>query len=62
MTAEILRTRDVLRLLGISRATLYVGMRAGIYPKPIRLTPKGHNCYWPRETIQAVIEKATQPQ
>lgn len=62
MATEMLRTKDVLMLLGISRASLYIGMREGFYPKPIRLTPKGRNCYWPREAIQNIIDRASKTQ
>jgi predicted DNA-binding transcriptional regulator AlpA len=62
MNTTMLKTKDVLTLLGISRSSLYVGVRNGTYPKPLRLGPKGRDCYWPKEVIQAVIEKAAQPQ
>jgi predicted DNA-binding transcriptional regulator AlpA len=43
MSATMLKTKDVLVLLGISRASLYIGVRDGIYPKPLRLGPKGRD-------------------
>ena len=36
---RILRPREVAQLTGLARTTLWRGVRAGTFPKPVRLTP-----------------------
>jgi prophage regulatory protein len=40
MTNRVLRRRDVEALTGLSRATIYRHLRAGTFPRPIRLTDR----------------------
>jgi prophage regulatory protein len=35
---RILRPREVARLTGLARTTLWRGVRAGTFPRPVRLT------------------------
>jgi predicted DNA-binding transcriptional regulator AlpA len=62
MNTTMLKAKDVLTLLGISRSSLYVGVRNGTYPKPLRLGPKGRDCFWKKSDIQAVIDRASKGQ
>jgi prophage regulatory protein len=36
---RILRPREVTEVTGLSRTTIWRGVNAGIFPKPVRLTP-----------------------
>jgi prophage regulatory protein len=36
---QILRSREVLELEGISRTTLWRRVKAGAYPRPVQITP-----------------------
>ena len=40
MTNKVLRRREVEALTGLSRATIYRHLRAGTFPRPIRLTDR----------------------
>lgn len=40
MTNRVLRRRDVEALTGLSHATIYRHLRAGSFPRPIRLTDR----------------------
>jgi prophage regulatory protein len=35
---QILRPRDVIRITGLGRTTLWRGVKAGTFPRPVRLT------------------------
>ncbi|MBR0749115.1 AlpA family phage regulatory protein [Bradyrhizobium japonicum] len=35
---QILRPREVIKLTGLSRTTLWRGVSAGTFPRPVRLT------------------------
>jgi prophage regulatory protein len=37
---RFLRVRDVVRMVGFSKTTLYARVRAGTFPKPIALGPQ----------------------
>jgi hypothetical protein len=50
-----LRVRDVIKLLGIGRMTLYEGMNAGRYPKPDG--KDGKMPYWRAATLARFLEK-----
>jgi predicted DNA-binding transcriptional regulator AlpA len=54
----ILKTRDVLKLLGISRATWHTGIKKGMFPKPMRLSPGKRDGYWLREDVLAILASA----
>ena len=49
MEAAILRERDVLALLGISKATLWRWRKAGNFPAAIQLGP--NSVAWRREAV-----------
>ena len=50
----LLRGRDILVLLGISKATLHRWRGAGRFPKPIRLGPR--MLAWRRVDLEAWID------
>lgn len=54
MEAQILRERDVLAMLGISKATLWRWRRAGDFPAPLQLGP--NTVAWRGEDIAAWLE------
>lgn len=51
--ARILSIREVCALNSLSRASIYRGVAAGSFPKPVRLTPAGRRVGWRSEDIQA---------
>ena len=54
MTDRILRPRDVCRVIGLSRTTLWRWQRAGDFPRPVRL---GRNSIgWRASTVQEWID------
>jgi predicted DNA-binding transcriptional regulator AlpA len=55
---ELLKTRDVIDTLGISRSTLYSGIKAGIIPAPLKLTAGKRANFWRKADIQSVIMQA----
>lgn len=50
-----LRIKTVLRLIPVSRATWYSGVKTGRYPAPVHPSPG--SSAWLAEDIQALIEK-----
>jgi hypothetical protein len=63
MNTTMLKAKDVLTLLGHFAVELICGREKWDLPKAFAAGPKGRDCYWPKEVIQAVIEnEATQPQ
>ena len=58
MDIKIMRQREVLAALGISRATLWRRVRAGQFPPPIRLGGAGTRAIgWKRSDIEHWIEE-----
>jgi prophage regulatory protein len=53
----LLRQRDVLALLGVSRATLWSWREAGTFPKPIRLGP--NVIAWTEASVRDWLAKRT---
>jgi prophage regulatory protein len=53
MVEKILRRPEVERVTGKSRSQIYEDMQHGRFPKPIRLTPKGHSVGWLETEIAA---------
>lgn len=51
-----LRIRGVLRLYPVSRSAWWAGVKAGRYPKPVKLSP--NTTAWRVEAIRALIESA----
>lgn len=53
------RLPQVIHALGVSRATLWRGVRNGIFPKPIKLTER--TTVWRVEDIRAFIASLAAP-
>lgn len=53
----LLRLKGVLKLIPVSAATWWAGVRDGRFPQPIRLGP--HTTCWRAHDILALIEKGT---
>ena len=53
---RFLRLRDVLQLVGVSRATLYRWVKAGLFPAPRPLTSTGSIVAWPSTEIENWIK------
>ena len=54
---RILRTRDVLRITGISRSTLWRRIRDGSFPAGFRLGGRGSRCVgWREGDVLAWLE------
>lgn len=51
---RVLRLREVERTTGIKRSTIYEGIEAGTFPKPIPLAPRAVG--WVSDEIEAWIE------
>lgn len=51
---RLLRLRHVLEIFPVSRSRWYAGIKAGEYPKPIRISP--NIVCWREEDILALIE------
>lgn len=52
---KLLRLRQVLQILGISRSTFYAGIRVNRYPAPVKLGARA--VAWRASDIAALIEK-----
>lgn len=52
---HLLTAKQVAQLLGISKANLYVKLREGRYPSPIKIGPR--TTRWRASDIAALIEK-----
>ena len=55
----LLRLRAVLKLIPVSRATWWAGVRNGRFPQPIRLGPR--TTCWRTRDILALIEDGAAP-
>lgn len=53
---RMLREAQVLERFGISRATLWRGMKDGRYPKPVKIGLK--RIAWVEEEIEGAIQRA----
>lgn len=53
--SRLLRLRDVLALLPISRTSFYEGVRIGLYPKPVKLGKR--TCAWREDELQKYIDR-----
>lgn len=58
VTVDLLRAQQVLTRLNISRATLYRGIKAGHYPRPVQISKQGVR--WRRTDIDTLIEVGVQ--
>ena len=50
MESQILRCPEVMRLTGLSKATLYRAVKAGEFPKPVKLTARAVG--WRRKDVE----------
>ena len=50
----LLRIKQVLELIPVSRATFWNGVKSGRFPKPFK---NGRCTFWRADEIQALIEK-----
>jgi predicted DNA-binding transcriptional regulator AlpA len=60
--SDLLKTKDVIEALNISRTTLHYGIKAGIFPAPLKLTAGRRANFWKKSDIQAVIDRASKAQ
>jgi prophage regulatory protein len=51
---KLLRLPEVLNRVQLSRSTWYSGIRAGIFPKPVKLTERTSG--WKESQINALVE------
>ena len=54
MDARILRRKDVERLTGLSKATLYRLVNSGAFPRPVKLSPRAVG--WHAQVVKAWLE------
>lgn len=54
---QLLRTRDVMQMLGVGRTTIYRWMEAGKFPAPVKIGMRGDN-RWRLSEIEAWIPPA----
>lgn len=53
---RFLRLPEVLAIFGIKKTTLYAGIKAGIYPKPVNIGAGGRAVGWWCEEIDQTIQ------
>lgn len=53
----VLRTKDVLRMLGVSRTCLHNYRQRGKFPQPFSIFPGGKSVGWARSVVQAFIDQ-----
>jgi prophage regulatory protein len=51
---KLLRLRDVLKLIPISKSTWWAGIQSGIYPQPVYIAPRIPA--WRRTDLEHIIE------
>jgi prophage regulatory protein len=51
-----LRLKQVLEIFPVSKSTWYDGIKAGLYPKPVNLSPS--TVAWRVEDIRRLVEEA----
>ena len=49
---KLLRRRDVEKVVGLSRSTIYAQMAKGRFPSPVRLTDSGRAVGWRESDIE----------
>jgi prophage regulatory protein len=54
--SKLLRLPQVLERYPVSKSSWYAGIKAGRYPKPVRIGERGSA--WPTETIDVLVEEA----
>ena len=58
MTDRLLRAKEVLAIIPISRSSWYKGVKEGRYPQPIKLGPR--TTCWRESDINKLIENGTE--
>ncbi len=58
MIRNVLRKHDVLKATGLSNSRLYEKIKAGTFPKPIKLDPNGRAVAWFEDEIIALQKAA----
>jgi prophage regulatory protein len=56
--AQLLRLRQVLQLVSVSRSTWLAGVKTGRFPAPVK---NGRCVFWKAETILALLESMSTP-
>jgi prophage regulatory protein len=54
---QFIRIRQVLEMIGVSRTTLWRMVRAGTFPRPVRITERNRG--YVRETVEAWMTART---
>ena len=49
MTDRLLKTREVMAMLGVARSTIYEWIAAGKIPAPVKIGIRGDNRWWQSE-------------
>ncbi|WP_425311180.1 helix-turn-helix transcriptional regulator [Leptospirillum ferriphilum] len=55
---QVLRLRELLKLSGLSKSTIYARIKEGDFPKPIRLGPRSIG--WFQHDIESWLESRRQ--
>ena len=53
---RVLRLHEVVQLCGLRKSTIYLMVRAGQFPAPIKLTPTGRAVGWRSDQLQSWIQ------
>ncbi len=56
---EALRLRDVQRATGMPKSTIYLRIKEGTFPRPVRIDPQGRVVVWWRDEIEKIQAAAT---
>ena len=59
MTDHLIKTREVMKILGIARSTVYEWMAAGKLPPSVKLGRRGDNRWW-LSSIEAMCPAKSQ--
>ncbi len=52
---KLIKLKDVLQIIPVSKSTWYEGIRKGIFPKPVKI--KGLNSsFWRKSDIEKIVE------
>lgn len=60
MEERFLKLREVLSIIPVSRSTWYLGIRKGIYPKPVKIGKRASA--WRLSDIQKLVERLSKEQ
>ena len=55
----LIRLPEVMNRTGMSRSSIYLAMRNGTFPRPVKLIPGGTAVAWRESDIQAWIDERT---